>query len=370
MKLLHIVNEPIPGTNGGSTHILEVDEGLVNLGWDVVTVAPLVGDQKSYEEIGEHYRIYRFKIDFGYRIPFLYFFHIGKILRKEKPDIILERYISLGGGGVFYPTRIPKVLEVNAPVLENALAMKEIRKPTFWVLNFWRKYLFSKVKKIKAQNLLCVPYKKFHEKTFCLNYGVNIDKFHERKERSDTDVRVVYVGAFHKWHGVLKFLESMPPFPENVYFTFVGSGKEFFEAKKYESENVRFLGDVSYSEIPKILSEQDIAIAPFDVEQLETKVNNGFFFNPIKIYEYMACALPVVTFDNKSLRAILGGCGIFVGYNCWADYFSELLKLVNDKSFREVKGKESRERIIREHLTWEEHCNKLDIELQGVMKYA
>ena len=51
MKILHIVNEPIPIENGGGTHIFEVEKNLVKLGHEVHVICPKEDGYSDYDEI-------------------------------------------------------------------------------------------------------------------------------------------------------------------------------------------------------------------------------------------------------------------------------------------------------------------------------
>lgn len=367
MKVLHVVNEPVPGRNGGSVHIEEVDKGLVKLGWDVVTVCPKLEFEDDVEVVNDHYKICRFNVDkFGRRIPFLYFFHLMKVIKEEKPDVILERYVPLGCASFFLPLKIPRVLEVNAPVLEHALARGKIGKRAFWFFDKIRRWIMGRAEGIKAQSLGCVPYKEFHDKVVCLEYGADVRKFRPGNKKGKRDVDVVFTGSFQDWHGVLNFLKRLGDreIPSNVFFHFYGDGPEFGEAENFNAPNILFHGSIDYKEVPKVLSKMDVAIAPFDWKKIRGR---GFFFKPIKIYEYMSAGLPVVTFDNPVMREMLDWEDGLPKY--WGDFFEVLSLFVGSKRERLKEGRFLRERLISKGWTWTNHCKKLDELLRGVLFY-
>jgi len=107
----------------------------------------------------------------------------------------------------------------------------------------------------------------------------------------------VYVGAIEYWFNyalVKKMALELP----HVSFVLIGPAKEnpFKELK-----NVYLLGPRSYSEVPDYLKHADVGMIPFDVENHPDLIHN---VNPLKLYEYMACGLPVVSTRWRELETI------------------------------------------------------------------
>ena len=65
------------------------------------------------------------------------------------------------------------------------------------------------------------------------------------------------------------------------------------------SDMIHFTGKVDYAHAPLMLSAADIAVTP----KLSPTEANG------KIFNYMACGLPVVAFDTPVNREVLGDTG-------------------------------------------------------------
>jgi len=53
--------------------------------------------------------------------------------------------------------------------------------------------------------------------------------------------------------------------------------------------NVHFLGPISYHDLPELYNYFDIGIIPHQITKFTKSMN------PLKMYEYLACGLPVVT---------------------------------------------------------------------------
>jgi len=53
------------------------------------------------------------------------------------------------------------------------------------------------------------------------------------------------------------------------------------------------LGTVAYDRMPDVLGTADVGVAPYDTARL-AQLRLGFYWSPLKIFEYMAAGLPVV----------------------------------------------------------------------------
>jgi glycosyltransferase involved in cell wall biosynthesis len=62
--------------------------------------------------------------------------------------------------------------------------------------------------------------------------------------------------------------------------------------------NIHLLGPRSYDLVPRYLAHSDVGIIPFKKNPLTDCVS------PVKLYEYMASGLPVVSVEWKELQAI------------------------------------------------------------------
>ena len=70
---------------------------------------------------------------------------------------------------------------------------------------------------------------------------------------------------------------------------------------------LRFVDRVSNNEVPLWIRAFDLAVAPFPNTE-----HYAYFMSPLKIFEYMAAAVPIVASDLPSIREILRH-----GENAW-----------------------------------------------------
>ncbi len=107
----------------------------------------------------------------------------------------------------------------------------------------------------------------------------------------------LYVGAIEEWFHFDLLKELSQTLPE-VSFVLIGPIKKNpFE----DYQNIHVLGPRSYCNIPAYMAHANVGLIPFDVENFPELIHN---VNPLKLYEYMACGLPVVATHWQELEAI------------------------------------------------------------------
>jgi glycosyltransferase involved in cell wall biosynthesis len=122
-----------------------------------------------------------------------------------------------------------------------------------------------------------------------LRNGVNTRDFavvaaRDRKQ----SVVAGYVGAlddWFDWDGIRAAAVAAP----DVTFRLVGRVREQDRTRLEGLNNVTFRGEVPYEQVGNELSEFDVALIPFVLNELTSATN------PVKLYEYFAAGLPVVS---------------------------------------------------------------------------
>lgn len=110
---------------------------------------------------------------------------------------------------------------------------------------------------------------------------------------------VLYVGAMNYWfdwdmvnYAALKL--------QDFAFVFIGPEKLAVKMLK-KLPNIHILGRRSYDILPSYIHNADIGIIPFNVTRFPELVNS---VNPIKLYEYLACGIPVVSVKWAELENV------------------------------------------------------------------
>jgi len=167
---------------------------------------------------------------------------------------------------------------------------------------------------------------------------------------------VVYVGFMAQQDGLDLLVKSIEyiVLGENrldTHFVLIGGGTMLPELRAMVSKKglnpfVTFTGQVPHEEVIDYLSNADVGVAP----DPKTPMNDNSTM--IKIFEYMAFALPVVLFDLKEGRHVAGPAALYASPNDPIDFARHLNKLLDSQELRQQLGACGRKRI-EEGLNWE-----------------
>ncbi len=133
--------------------------------------------------------------------------------------------------------------------------------------------------------------------TVLIKNGVDFDLFHEayKPEKEINKKKIGYIGSldFRVDYDLLEQIINQKPEYELVFVGRIMDQKQCDRLKSLA--NVQLLGSKQPNELPELLSQIDIAIIPF--------VKNEFTRNiyPLKINEYLAAGLPVISTDFADL---------------------------------------------------------------------
>ena len=109
--------------------------------------------------------------------------------------------------------------------------------------------------------------------------------------------RVIYVGAIHDWFDVDLVYYCAKNLP-NYSFIIIGPEQKDLSLLK-KLKNIHILGSIPYAKIPAFLYNSQVGIIPFNVKDYPDLVNS---INPLKMYEYLACGLRVVSVEWEQIR--------------------------------------------------------------------
>ncbi|HWI41893.1 MAG TPA: glycosyltransferase family 4 protein [Verrucomicrobiae bacterium] len=163
-----------------------------------------------------------------------------------------------------------------------------------------------------------------------------------------------FLGVLNSYQGVDILLESARILKEQghpIHFLVMGFPEEKYREKAREmglADLFTFTGRVDYAQAPLYLSAADIALSP----KVSLTEANG------KLFNYMACALPTVCFDNPINREILADTGIYARHGDAADFAAKVRDLAADVSLRADLSARVRRRAVEVH-SWKARANAL-----------
>ena len=365
----------VPGHTGGSVHVQEVARGLAARGHvtHAVVRLPAAGapleerDGVSWHRVswwppGRHFR-------------FRAHASVARIADRVRPDVVIERYFNFGGEGIRVARErgVPALLEVNSPLLDHPGSLKgALDAVLLRPMRRYRERLCRDSAALVSPLLSIVP-AFVRDKTEVVTWGANVEAFHPA--RRDIDVRrtlgvpehalcVVFSGSFRPWHGVHVFEAAARRLAsrDDIFFLLVGSPNPG-QPRDYRG---RRLAPVAYDAMPALLASADVGVAPYDTSRLG-QLRLGFYWSPLKVFEYMASGLPTITIARPPLTEIVrsGVEGLHFREADAADLAGAVETLAADAPLRQRIGQAARERVV-ERYSWAGHCEQLERVLKRI----
>jgi glycosyltransferase involved in cell wall biosynthesis len=303
---------------------------------------------------------------------------VARLARRIGADVVIERYHNFGGEGVFAAARLglPAVLEVNAPVidypgsgkarLDRALLVEPMRR--------WRDRICRHVSLFVTTSAEILPPWIDRARVLEAEWGADVERFHPAVtgplpyQRVDGRALCVFAGAFRSWHGVVQLSAALSRLhaagDERFGAVFIGDGPERPAALRAARDvpGITFTGALPHAELPAALAAADIGVAPFDPAK-HAPLQLGFYWSPLKIFEYMAVGLPVVAPALPRLRRLIEHEREGLLYDP-ADPrgLDRALTALADPAVRRRMGAAARQRVVRD-FSWAAHCAALDARL-------
>jgi glycosyltransferase involved in cell wall biosynthesis len=368
MRVLYCaIDQTVPGTTGGSVHVTAVAEGLAALGHDVHVLVTPGTDPFPRGTV----RWIAMPPPLGARqLRWMRSSAVRRLARDLRPDVIIERYYNFGGEGIMAAGAIGArtVLEVNAPVIDHPGSSKSLIDRALVVepMRRWRERISATADLIVTPSAAILPPGTPASKVVRLEWGADTERF--RPDAGGTPpfarpapIVALFAGAFRSWHGAIHLARAIKALRRrgrsDIGAVFVGDGPEL-AAVKHEAaglSNVTFMGAVAHARMPSHLAAADIGVAPFDVGAHQP-LALGFFWSPLKIFEYMASGLPVVAPAVDRIPTLVGHEQEGLLYDpSLTDALADALVRLTDPRLREALGSAARERAVREY-SWKAHC--------------
>ncbi|MGR8952762.1 MAG: glycosyltransferase family 4 protein [Gammaproteobacteria bacterium] len=404
MKILYLCSDlgiPVLGRKGASVHVRELVGALVRSGHSTVVAGPVLQkspwDQpadidgsilhvplaecsdntalclKSFNEMigvdntlsGEIRRItYNDEL----------FRRLKRRFESDPPDFIYERAALYGTAGVQLAQtfNVPLLLELNSPL---AVEQSTYRRTAFgelaaiaeqWTLS--RADAILTVSEPLRQHVLEQGLES--SRVHVLPNGVNASLF--RPEPRDTESRtrwelgddlvLGFVGGLRPWHGVdilpLLLEQLIGRYPA-LRLVFVGEGPlrsrlESDLCEKGLHHHAVFTGALSHAEVPPLIRQFDVALAPYP------EFDHPFYFSPLKLFEYMGCGIPVVAAAAGQITQIVRHeeTGLLYSPGDLAALTEYCDRLLGNPEEREILGRAAAKEIHARY-TWDHNAERV-----------
>ena len=393
MKILYVASGiPVPGSVGGSTHVIEVCRGLAARGHELLAVVgPQQGDAPVFAPQAP---ICLVQLPQRPELALTTLPTVWRLARQFRPDVVMERYYNLAGAGLLYARRhgLPSLLEVNAPLYDPPGSRKDrLDRASGRPLRRWARW------QARAADCIVTPLATTagalaRPGTIVeLPWGANTDLFDPARldpaevaatratfglpPPGESEV-VAFSGSFRPWHGVETLLTAarvLLPHRPRLRLLLIGDGPEraALEATVRAwgdlGRRVIFTGRLPYDAVPRHLAVADLGVAPFEPDRHAALRHFGFYWSPLKIFEYGAMGLPTVCPAIPPLDAIVReGCeGRLYRVGDAASLAATLAGLLDDAPARRAMGTQARARVVRE-FSWAAHCRSLERVLRDI----
>ena len=342
MRLLYVCNDfgiRPDGVKGASVHLRAVTAALASLGHELSLLSPHASIKnnaphallppgcppvkQAVKPLKTWLAANGFAVDLARDLrPLVYNTwaptHAMQALSNHPPHAIIERLslFSTVGMELSRALNIPLLVEVNAIVSEEARSYRtlslanmagDIERRTFDHAD-----ALMPVSQPLADRLIhCgADASKIH----VVSNGVELRHFAPTSDRQSQrrtlglngEFVVGFAGSLKPWHGVDALMHAFAQLHRHDHHTkllIVGAGPMLQELRSLADTlsltgSVIFTGAVEHQRIPRLLSAMDVATAPYPPM-------DAFYFSPLKLFEYMAAGLPVVTSRQGQIPQII-----------------------------------------------------------------
>jgi glycosyltransferase involved in cell wall biosynthesis len=192
---------------------------------------------------------------------------------------------SAAGSAAARRLRIPHLVELNAPLLQEAARYRTLAAPE--LANLLERSVLRGAELVLAVSRPLARYARARgarRVAVCPN-GVDTELFAPPVTRSPRRPSAVFTGTLRPWHGIETLAEAWRLFGAGAPpLTVVGDGPG---RPLLEEVGARMTGALPHAEVPAVLAGADIGIAPYAADAPP-------YFSPLKLFEYMAAGLAVV----------------------------------------------------------------------------
>ena len=308
---------PIRGHKGAAVHVRSLTEAFARLGHNVTILTPRPGPADGpvpaaqlievplpslCGELDEQTAIEHQ----GHTYNRLLFAFAQEHIRQGAYDLIYERHAlwSDVGSRLSQATGLPLILEVNAPLREEAARYRNLTHPELAALIENRQFQKAHAISVVSSTLreFVIAQGASPDRVAVLPNAIDPDQFHPAvrggRVRSllalNSKTVIGFVGRPRPWHDLDTLLLAFSRLyleNQNFHLLLVGQMPEDLSGKiaglGLPALSITQTGAVPHKEIPEYLAAMDVAVSPHPAL-------NDFYFSPLKLFEYLACGVPTI----------------------------------------------------------------------------
>ena len=246
---------------------------------------------------------------------------------------------------------VPVIQECNGPYEDLFIAYPRLRpgRPVFDAMQAWQYRHAAAIVSVADGLTAWLKREAGHARIVTIGNGANVEVFLPTALRRPglPEDFAVFFGQFPAWQGIGSLLEAvrLPEWPSDLPLVFVGDGAmcPAIEATVTEMpDRVVYLGRLHYAEVAGVVAHATVSLVPMMAPERET------LFSPLKLYESMACGVPVVASDVTGISEVVSGChcGILFPAGDAAAIAHAAALVVSDPVEAREMGRRGRETVV------------------------
>jgi glycosyltransferase involved in cell wall biosynthesis len=353
------------------THILEVVSAWHNTGIDVILYLPQFSDNPEplafpHKYLPVWFQKSKFKyIEYEIRLGIYLFFS----MMKNKPQVIYIRkgFLTILPAILARLFNIKCVLEVNGFVgddLHLGFGIPGFITRLFVYQERLTCLLADRIITVtsRLRQLIAYTHNIDAANIRVISNGVNIDRFKPAEKNENDNFYLGFVGNLVPWSGLDYLLYSLAQiikqYPD-IKCLIVGDGTYRDQMEKLAeslniSKSVVFVGSVRPGQVPGYINRCHICYLPA-IRQRNARIG----ISPLKIYEYLACGIPVIVSDISGMEIVAKyEVGLVVEPENTAALTRATLELITNPDVREEMSHKARE-LAERVFSWEKIAREI-----------
>ncbi len=371
LKIIYVGSPELFSKGASAIHIMKMCQAMTRLG---VETELLIPSNKPRTQLFEYYGI-----ESEFRITsFPYFRNTSlrniihgllaalyiKLFRANRYDIVVTRNIVF----TYFATKffqIPTIYDAHHPLVKGGSFLFDSFKDS--------KYLIRFSTNSKGLSETYIDQGLPADKLVVAHNGVELERFQNAPSKLECrehlklpfDKKIVcYAGNIYEGRGIEQLIDVAQRL-KDIMFLIVGGLDEDVDryrkiAKSEGARNFELVGFVPHRDVPLYLLASDILVMPYTSNMtIKGGTKAEQFTSPIKLFEYMAAARPIVATSIPSVKEVLedGVNSILVEPGSADAIYEGLEKVLSDDNLSDRISAKAGHEINK--YTWEERVKKL-----------
>jgi len=370
-RVIYVGSPELFSKGASAIHIMKMCQAMARLGVETELIIPSNGGRAKlleYYSVESNFRITEFPYFKNTSIRNIVHGILAslyiKFFRGGRYDLVLTRNIVF----TYFATKflgIPTIYDAHHPLVKGGATLFNSFKNSENLIRF------STNSKGLSENYLAqgLP----EEKLVVAHNGVELERYMDSASQKDIrkqlglplEKRIVsYAGNIYEGRGI-KELIAVAQRLDDTMFVIVGGLDEDVNRYKRIAEskglqNFNLVGFVPHTDVPLYLQASDVLVMPYTTKMTikgGTKAQD--FTSPIKLFEYMAAARPIVATSISSVKEVLENSAnsVLVDPDSADSLYEGIKKVLDDDGLAKKISQKARADIKK--YTWEERVKKI-----------